>query len=185
MPTKIKYPDFKLYVGCGLTHASEKFKKEVQELKDELSKVCPVLDFLGVVNGTPHDVYVHDIINCVGSCDLMAGICDEPSTGLGWEMATQVLVRKKPLLAFGHEDTKITRLVLDPQLPGYEFIRYKNFFQVYDKIVEKVKEISEQRVIVPLLKLELNSAAKQVLEISDDDSKKVRDPEWENGSTGM
>lgn len=128
----------KLYVGCGLTHAPEDFQQKVVELKERLRSIpsVSVLEFLGVTNGTAHDVYVHDIIDGVGECDIMIAICDHASTGLGWEMATQV-GRGKPLLAFGHQDSKITRLVLDPGLSNYFFFRYDDFEEVF-RIVEKI-----------------------------------------------
>lgn len=122
----------KIYVGCGLTHASEDFKQKVAELKNKLKTIpkVQVLDFLGMVEGTPRDVYNHDIDNCVRKCDIMVAICDEPSTGLGFEMATQIS-RGKRLLAFGHRDSKITRLILDPGLPHYSFYRYETFEDIY------------------------------------------------------
>jgi hypothetical protein len=133
----------KIYVGCGLTHAPEEFRKAVEELKRRLRKVpqVQVLDFLGTTAGTAHDVYVHDIINCVCECDIMIAICDEPSTGLGWEMAVQT-GRWKPLLAFGHENSKITRLILDPGFPNYWFHRYKTFDDIYRTIVKMLEERS-------------------------------------------
>lgn len=130
----------KVYVGCGLTHASEEFKQKVAELKEKL-KLIPgvqVLEFLGLVGGTPRDVYIHDIDNCVRKCDIMIAICDEPSTGLGFEIAVQA-GRGKPLLAFGHRDSKITRLILDPPLPNYSFYRYETFDGIY-RIVEMIIE---------------------------------------------
>lgn len=128
---------FKIYFGCALTHAPEEFKQKVRELKGKLRALpgVEVLEFVGEKPGTPHEVYVHDIIECVGCCDLMVAICDFPSIGLGWEMGTQV-ARGKPLLAFGHVGSKITRLILDPQLPIYRFYRYETL----DEIVGKVKE---------------------------------------------
>lgn len=122
----------KLYVGCGLTHAPEEFKQKVSELKERF-KLIPgvqVLEFLGEVEGTPRDVYVYDIIDGVCACDIMVAICDEPSTGLGWEMATQVS-RGRPLLAFGHRNSKITRLILDPDVSNYSFYRYETFDGIY------------------------------------------------------
>lgn len=133
----------KIYVGCSLTHAPAWFKVRITELKTRLGDLpdVEVLEFLGLVNGTPHDVYVHDIIECVGKCDLMVAICDHPSIGLGWEMATQV-GRGKPLLAFAHRGSKVTRLVLDPQLPGYRFFRYEVFGQVFKKIKEELEQLA-------------------------------------------
>lgn len=131
----------KVYVGCSLTHAPEEFKMQVEELKQRLRGLLgvEVLDFLGVVGGTPHDVYVHDILNCVCKSDVMIAICDYPSTGLGWEMATQI-GRGKTLLAFGHKDSTITRLILDPRIPGYSFNRYEtleDIFQVFRVYLER------------------------------------------------
>lgn len=116
----------KVYVGCGLTHASEEFKAKVEEFKEKLRSIpdVEVLCFLGLKDSTNFGVYMHDIHNCVYQCDLLIAICDEPSIGLGYEMATQIEARKKPCLALGHSDSKITRLVLDPRLKGYYFYRY-------------------------------------------------------------
>lgn len=59
----------KLYVGCGLTHAPEYFQQQVQGLKEKLKNLSEVLvlEFLGTVTGTARDVYVHDIVECVGA----------------------------------------------------------------------------------------------------------------------
>jgi nucleoside 2-deoxyribosyltransferase len=123
----------KLYVGCGLTHASDEFKQKVAKLKERLKEIpsIEVLEFLGTEKGTSADVYVHDIVNCVDECDIMLAICDEPSTGLGWEMCEQTK-RGKPLLAFGHINSTVTRLVLDPPLENYKFFRYQNFDEILD-----------------------------------------------------
>lgn len=100
----------KLYVGCGLTFAPESFKDEVERTKDALRADWEVMEFLGLTAGTAADVYRQDIIVNVGTCDAFIGICDEPSTGLGWELSTAV--RKwKPTLATAQVGTKITRLV--------------------------------------------------------------------------
>lgn len=122
----------KVYVGCALTHAPESFKLAVEELKKKLGEVpgVQVLQFLGLVDGTSRDVYIHDIIECVGMCDIMFAICDYASIGLGWEMATQV-GRGKRLLAFGHREAKITRLILDPPITRYSFHRYDDFEEIY------------------------------------------------------
>lgn len=131
----------KLYVGCDLTHASDNFKQKVTELKSRFRKIpeIQVLEFLGTTKGTPRDVFVHDIIDCVCACDVMVAICDEPSIGLGWEMATQV-TRGRPLLAFGHLDSKITRLVLDPDVSNYQFYRYEDFDDIYEIVMEMLED---------------------------------------------
>jgi hypothetical protein len=121
----------KVYVGCALTNAPEEFRHNVEVLKYRLKVPgVKVLEFMGLTNGSARDVYIHDIINCVSECDLMLAICDLPSTGLGWEMATQVS-RHKPLVAFAHKDAKVTRLILDPPVVNYKFHRYNDFDEVY------------------------------------------------------
>lgn len=132
----------KLYVGCALTQAPAEFQERVRFLKEKLKTISSVevMEFLGTVAGTARDVYIHDIIECVGRCDLMIAICDFPSIGLGWEMATQV-ARRKPLMAFAHSDSKVTRLILDPGLPNYYFYRYDDFDEIRYVIEGMVKEI--------------------------------------------
>jgi hypothetical protein len=130
----------KIYIGCALTHASEEFKKQINELKQKLKEIpsISVLEFLGSTDGNPRDVYVHDIINCVCECDLMIAICDYPSTGLGWEMATQV-GRSGPLVAFARHDSIVSRLILDPGLPKYEFHRYHTIDDIFNIVVQKIQ----------------------------------------------
>jgi hypothetical protein len=138
----------KVYVGCGLTHAPEEFKAEVENFKDLLRTIenVEVLCFLGVTDGTFRDVYVHDIKNCVRKCDLLIAIFDYPSTGLGWEVATQVEDRRKPAIGLGQTMSHITRLVLDPDNPHYQFHRYESLCQdgfelVKSKIEAMIAEI--------------------------------------------
>jgi nucleoside 2-deoxyribosyltransferase len=100
-----------LYVGCALTDATESFKAEVEALKTELKRDWQVLDFLGLVDGTAADVYRHDIVENIGTCDGFIAITDHPSTGLGWELAVAV-ERGIPVLATAHTDSRVTRLVI-------------------------------------------------------------------------
>jgi hypothetical protein len=132
-----------VYVGCALTDAPPAFQDNVEELKKKLSKICEVLKFKGLSDANlPHDVYFHDIVKCVSLCDLLLGICDFPSTGLGWEMAVQAEVKHGPVLAVAHQDAKVSKLILDPQLPGYKFYRYNNLCEdVYNLVEAKVGEM--------------------------------------------
>ncbi len=129
----------KLYVGCGLTYAREGFKESVRQLKEKLKNIpeVVVLEFLGLGNGTAREVFVHDI-NCVSKCDLMIAICDEPSTGLGVEIGIQ-MQSGKPILAFGHKDSKITRLILDPPIENFKFHRYQSFDDIYEIILDFIQ----------------------------------------------
>ena len=115
-----------LYVGCSLTTAPEEFKSAVERLKGVLREQgYGVFDFVGLVNGTPKDVYEYDIGHCVQNCDAFIAICDEPSLGLGWELGRATDLGK-PVLAVAHRDSKITRLVLGAAEvePNLQFARY-------------------------------------------------------------
>lgn len=113
-----------VYVGCALSHASDEFKKSVELFKKKLGTIVNVLDFKGEIIGTAREVYLWDIHECVYKCDFMVAICDLPSTGLGYEMATQIEKREKPLLAIAQKESVITRLILDTGHPQFTFRRY-------------------------------------------------------------
>jgi len=102
----------RLYVGCSLTQAPEEFRKEVEELKRELGEYFEVFDFVGLVNGTPKDVYRWDIHRCVANCDLFVAICDYPAIGLGYEMAVAIEKFGKPTLLLVRKGVSVSRLVL-------------------------------------------------------------------------
>ena len=151
---------FKVYVGCGLTLAPDGFRRQVEDLKVRLGGICEVLSFLNFyANHSPHEVYKWDIHRCVAGCDLLLAICDEPSIGLGYEMATQVEKHRKPVLAVAHTNSLVTALVLDPQQPGYEFRRYQNLLtDVPELVIERLERMEAEREALeqreyPLLQL--------------------------------
>ncbi len=133
--------DFSLYIGCALTHATEEFKQNVQNLKERLKDVCSVLEFIGLIDGTAEDVYNHDINLCVRRCSLFVAICDQASTGLGYELAVQVEDRKRSALAVAHTDSKVTRLVLGIKQANFEFKTYDDFDDLYNIIVKKIESL--------------------------------------------
>jgi hypothetical protein len=129
----------KLYIGCSLTQASEAFKDQVEALKAALrDDGYEVLEFIGLVKGTPKDVYEWDLRHCVGGCDAFVGICDYPSLGLGWELSEAVRLGK-PALAVAHADSKITRLVIGAAEvePNLTFARYTS---LVDDVPRLIKE---------------------------------------------
>ncbi len=92
----------KLYVGCGLTLAPEEFRVWVEEvLKPLLREHFEVLQFAGLGDHTPEQVYEMDVEGCVARCDLFLAIQDFPSTGLGIEQAEAVKFYHKPTLCVG------------------------------------------------------------------------------------
>ncbi|HSX16494.1 MAG TPA: hypothetical protein VLH86_00125 [Patescibacteria group bacterium] len=123
----------KLYVGCSLTKADEAFKDSVEQLKTALRVAgYEVFDFVGLVNGTPKDVYEWDIQHCVATCDAFVGICDEPSIGLGYELCEATRLGK-PVLAVAHADSKVTRLV-----HGAAEVEANVNFSTYEDLVRDV-----------------------------------------------
>ena len=128
----------KLYVGCSLSHATEDFKKSVEDFKGLLRQEgYEVFDFVGLVNGSAKDVYNWDIGHCVSDCDALVGICDEPSIGLGWEMSKAVQLGT-PVLALAHRDAIVTRLLL-----GAAQVEPKVRFERYDRLADALPLVAE------------------------------------------
>jgi len=133
----------KLYVGCGLTGAPQHFTEEVESLKRSLANDFEVFDFIGLEKGTSADVYNWDIGHCVADCDVLVGICDYPSLGLGWEMSKAVGMGT-PTLAVAHTTSRVTRLVLGAAEvePVMSFERYENMLADIPRLImAKVAEI--------------------------------------------
>ncbi len=145
----------KLYVGCALTEAPPEFRDEVAELKALLkaqknasgTPSFEVLEFLGLVEGTPEDVYRTDILEGIGSCDLMLAVCDYPSIGLGYEIAVMVEKRSigkrmpPPVLAVAKEGKRVTRLMLGI------YARYPHFtFEYYGNMLDDVPRLLDEKI---------------------------------------
>ncbi|MDQ2933318.1 MAG: hypothetical protein M3Q80_02965 [bacterium] len=127
----------KLYVGCAINNLSPEnkitFLKQISDLKDELRTHFEVLDFVGLADGDAKHIYTHDIKNCVGNADCMLAICDHPSTGLGYEMATAIEHRNIPVFAVAHSDSSVSRLIIGIDSPKYHFERYENFSEIAER----------------------------------------------------
>jgi len=132
----------KLYIGCGLTHASD-FTSQVEELKLQLRKDYEVFEFLGLEKGSAADVYHWDIETCVAGCDLFVAICDFASIGLGYEIAAAALAYKKPVLAVAQSDALVTRLILGARVPNFSFARYNHMSDIPKLIQAKLETISK------------------------------------------
>ncbi len=140
--TQTKQP--KIYVGCALTHASEKFIAQVVKFKENLrASNYEVLDFLGLHAGSPANVYRNDIERCVGSCDAFIAICDYPSLGVGYELNEAVHLRI-PILVLADQKTKLTRLLL-----GAAEVK-KNVF------IDRYTDLDEDAATVAIKWLETN-----------------------------
>lgn len=130
----------KIYVGCSLTHAPYEFRKAVENLKQALRMKYEVLEFLGLVNGTPKDVYEWDLKECVAECDFFLAICDHPSLGLGYELATAIEKLHKPVLGVAHRDAHVTRLILGITQTNFIFRRYFELEEVANFVDEEIRK---------------------------------------------
>ena len=129
----------KIYIGCSLTQAPEEFKEAIESLKDNLRADYEILDFIGLVNGTPQDVFVWDL-KCVRTCDLFVADCTHPAIGLGMEIGI-ALENNKPILIVAEENAKVTRIVLGINHPKTSLKTYKDHTEVIEFIKEKMKQV--------------------------------------------
>lgn len=127
----------KLYVGCSLTQAPEEFRAKVESFKGKLRDEFDILDFIGLTNGTPAEVYHWDIQNCIAGCDIFVAITDLPAIGLGYELGTALEKYSKPTLAVAHTDANVSRMLLGIDHPMYEFKRYDGLDEVIAMVREK------------------------------------------------
>jgi hypothetical protein len=135
----------RLYVGCGLTLAPQAFKKNIELLKIALRKDWDVLEFLGLTAGSAADVYRRDIVENVGTCDAFIAVADEPSIGLGYEIAIATEKFRKPVLATAHVKSKVTRMLF-----GAVELHENMTFQPYEDMVRDVPSIAEKTFAVVL-----------------------------------
>ncbi|MBP9771482.1 MAG: hypothetical protein KBD16_00955 [Candidatus Pacebacteria bacterium] len=115
----------KLYVGCAVHNAPKDFSENVENLKSTLEDDFEVLRFLGSFEGTADDVFKHDI-DCVRSCDIFLAICDIPSTGLGFEIAS-ALAWGKRVIGVAQRESSVSRMVIGIDDPNFTFVRYTSF----------------------------------------------------------
>ncbi len=127
-----------LYAGCAVKGAPKKFladfeklNKKIEAMEIELKGETITVEVLRFKIKKPEDtfdVYQIDIQEHVMACDMMLAVCDYPSTGLGYEIATMVELHHKPLLAVAHENADVSSLILavESHNTGFTFARYKN-----------------------------------------------------------
>ncbi len=128
-----------IYVGCGLTHAPQEYKDEIEKLKKTLGQKYSIIDFREPENGTNQDVFEH---NSAGAknCDLMVADCSHPSIGLGFEIAT-ALNSHRPVLGVAHKSANVSRFVLGINSPLFSLIRYQSMDEVMDAVEKKLAGI--------------------------------------------
>lgn len=118
----------KIYVGCSLTQSPEEFKQDIAVLKRILRSRYEILDFVGLVNGTPRSVFEDDC-RCVRECDILLAVCDYPANGLGGEMMLAYTLGK-PILAVAHYDAVVSRFTQGFPPTRFTFDRYGQMSEV-------------------------------------------------------
>lgn len=130
----------KLYVGCSLTEAPEKFVEDVELLKGRLRYMGhQVFDFVGLTAGTDVDVYQWDLGHCVPDCDLFVAVCDYGASGLGWELCKAVEVLQKPTLAVAHRASRVTRVITGAAalFPNFTFRQYNDLSKDVPRFIQE------------------------------------------------
>lgn len=122
----------KIYLAHSLTQAPEDFKTEMIKLRELLKTEHEILEFKGLIDGTPEDVYKHDV-ECVKTCDLLLAEVSYPAIGLGFEIATAINLNKR-ILCCAKIDAKVSRLVLGITEPNFTFMRYQNILEILNTI---------------------------------------------------
>ena len=128
----------RLYVGCGLTNAPEEFIRCVIQLREDLRRDFEILDFWTpiILGGekNPAKIVQFDIEQLKAS-EVMLGICDHPSFGLGFETAHALWGSKKTLLV-AHRDALISAFPLGLANPFYRF----EFYDVFSDIANLTRK---------------------------------------------
>jgi hypothetical protein len=139
----------KLYIGCALTIVPEDKKESfwamIVEIKKELKKHFELLEFLGIGDlgsakpYTPQEIYDYDIRECVMKANYMLAICDYPSLGLGYEIATAVEKLQIPVIAMAQKDVVVARLIRGVDHKNFHFIYYDSVDEIIKKTLEILK----------------------------------------------
>jgi hypothetical protein len=120
----------KIYLAHGLTQAPEAYKQRMLDFRQKLKEKFEVLEYFGLGEGSPEQVFEHDF-GCVKNCDLLLAEVSWPGLGLGFEIATALFLGKQ-VLACATSDAKLSRMVLGINLPNYKLIKYSDEREILD-----------------------------------------------------
>ncbi len=95
-----------------------------------------VLDFVPLGTGTPSQIYQWDINNCLATCDVMLGIGDYLSTGLGYELAVAIEKRGIPVLVVAERGRIATKFFEGIDKPFYSYQKYKEMSEIPNMLKE-------------------------------------------------
>ena len=126
----------KLYFSCALTGLPEEHRQDMVALREHFKFQFDVFEFCPA--DTPmNEIYRHDIHVCVAQCDLMLAICDERSTGLGYELGCAIEKHNKPVLAVvqtGNESV-VSKLIQGIEHPRFKFQSYVSVSDIFDMLI--------------------------------------------------
>jgi hypothetical protein len=152
----------KIYFGCALAYGPEEYKKEIASFKAELSAIPWVELFEFCVppegqkqsNLSPEIIYKVDIIDGVGSADVVLGDLSYPSSGLGGELGiairehkvrTMMFARRKIINAEGQEEENVVSKLwigAPAHNPHASFQWYeRNIKEMFDIILHELKRV--------------------------------------------
>ena len=118
-------------------NAPQEYLDFLENLKKILQNEYEIVEFLSLGSVTPTDIYHEDIKKRIGISELFVAICDYPSTGLGYEMATAIEKYSKPTIGLAKEGKKISTLISGIDHPMYTFKSYKTIEDIIASIKEK------------------------------------------------
>lgn len=134
----------KLYIACALTvipaDKKESFWAMIAEIKKQLRNHFEVMDFLGLGDFTPKEVYDFDIKECVIKADCVLAICDYPSLGTGYEIGTAVEKLGIPVLAVAHKDSLVAKLIRGVSHKNFHFHYYNSTYEIIQKTLKTLTD---------------------------------------------
>lgn len=115
--------EFIVYVSAPILNSSARLKEFVTTFKSGLRRqtTAIVLEWVSPTDEEIKDFFERDLGN-VYMCSAMIAFVDEPSTGIGIEIA-EVIRQEKPLLCLYRKGTKVSRMILGATATGTVTVR--------------------------------------------------------------
>jgi len=130
----------KIYLGCSLYNASPEYLTQIDSIKDSIRSQYELIEFLGIgAEHTCEQVVEYDL-SCVRKCDVMLGICDAPSTGMGIEIGLANSLQKPILLVAKNED--VSRMIRGnhAENPKCRFVTYNSPNDLLEKLAQFISK---------------------------------------------
>jgi hypothetical protein len=149
-----------LYFGCPLTGKSDEYRDEIRRFKLLAKRRFPgidILEFCGMNEGTPADVYEKDINQGVAKSHGVLAIWDDISSGLGFEEGMGIGRFFKPFLNVSPRGAKISRLIQGIE-PHHNYCRAAEYD---DKSTDLLETIGLWLKDLPMLVVLAHEARRQ------------------------